>query len=408
MANIKKELKRDSHSTWSKIKHKAYRAGAYIFIAFTTLGHPNLAQANEKNDDTINPDVIENIQFPKREVDYQVDTLAQYNPTIAYFMKNKQSVTQNYYEYMDHNIIQELSTLAHEQKHRDNSKFDLANTPMSLTQQYKSLCHNEISANIVELLQLRQMYIEAKTEQERNDVIDVMSINFKFYADALKSTGEDKIDPFSTSPKDFDNEMSFIANTIQSNWINKKAFSYNKTNVLVVQGTFSVHNYDTLQENDANYQKYLDHAYTIGGLNFSKYMKSDIPCCNPRIVDAQKLIEQNAPRNKVEEEITGKKYSKTVLDKNYTPETYTAYTGNPIYPKWSKNKRVSDIQTAEIFDFSSNALKQYRDYLVVQQASNKHKKYDLKFNKRTQQRAKISKKKVNISNNTYVVTPDML
>ena len=50
----------------------------------------------------------------------------------------------------------------------------------------------------------------------------------------------------------------------------------------------------------------------------------------------------------------------------------------------------------------------YRDYLVVQQASNKHKKYDLKFNKRTQQRAKISKKKVNISNNTYVVTPDML
>ena len=191
MANIKKELKRDSHSTWSKIKHKAYRAGAYIFIAFTTLGHPNLAQANEKNDDTITPDVIENIQFPKREVDYQVDTLAQYNPTIAYFMKNKQSVTQNYYEHMDQNIIQKLSTLAHEQKHRDNSKFDLANTPMSLTQQYKSLCHNEISANIVELLQLRQMYIEAKTEQERNDVIDVMSINFKFYADALKSTGED-------------------------------------------------------------------------------------------------------------------------------------------------------------------------------------------------------------------------
>ena len=411
MSNIKKELKKDSRLTWGQIKHKAYKAGTYLFIVFTTLGHPNLAQANEKNqDDTLPKDIIENIHFPKREIDYQVDTLSKYNPTVAYFMKNKQSVTQNYYQYMDHNPIQQISTLAHEQKHRDNSKFDLANTPMSLIQQYKAQCHNEISANIVELLQLRQMYIEASTDEEKNDIIDVMSTNFQFYVDALKSEDKDKINPLTSSPKEFDREMSFIANTIQTNWMKKNAKTYNYTHTLVVLGTFSVHNYDTLQENNENYQKYINMAYTIGGINFSKYMKNDIDCYNQNIVEAQRLIENNAPRNAIEEKITGQRQYKTVLDRNYIPETYNTYTGSPIYPKWSKTKRVSNIQTTEIYDFSGNSLKEYRDCLEIQQASKKYKKYSLKFNKRTQQRAKMAKKKVNISvnNNTYVVTPDML
>ena len=368
MADIKKELKKDSHSVWSRIKRKTYRAGTYLIIAFTTLGTPDLAQARDKNDNSPANETTEYFTIPKRTIDYQVDTVAQYNPTVAYFMKNRQSITQNYYKYMEHDKIQELSTLAHEQKHRDNSKFDLPNTPMSLTQQYKAQTHNEISASIVELLQLRQMYIEANTKEEQDDIKNAMSANFGFYVEALNSTEKDKIDPLSTSPKDFDKEMSFIINSIKRDWMQKNAKTYNKAHTLVTLGTFSVHNYNTLQ----------------------------------------RLIEQNAPRNKVDELLSGQKSKKTVLDENYTPETYTTYKGKPLYVKWSKTKRVSDILTAEIYDFSGNSLKQYRDYLEIKQASNKNKKSILKFDKRTQQRASMAKKKINIANNTYVITPDML
>ncbi len=408
MVDIKKELKKDSHSVWSRIKRKTYRAGTYLIIAFTTLGTPDLAQARDKNDNSPANETTEYFTIPKRTIDYQVDTVAQYNPTVAYFMKNRQSITQNYYKYMEHDKIQELSTLAHEQKHRDNSKFDLPNTPMSLTQQYKAQTHNEISASIVELLQLRQMYIEANTKEEQDDIKNAMSANFGFYVEALNSTEKDKIDPLSTSPKDFDKEMSFIINSIKRDWMQKNAKTYNKAHTLVTLGTFSVHNYNTLQENEANYQRYLDHVYTIGGINFKHYMTEDINCYNQKVVEAQRLIEQNAPRNKVDELLSGQKSKKTVLDENYTPETYTSYVGRPLYVKWSKTKRVSDILTAEIYDFSGNSLKQYRDYLEIKQASNKNKKSILKFDKRTQQRASMAKKKINIANNTYVITPDML
>ena len=208
--------------------------------------------------------------------------------------------------------------------------------------------------------------------------------------------------------KDFDKEMSFIINSIKDNWMKKNATIYNKSHTLVTYGTFSVHNYNTLQENEANYQRYLDHVYTIGGINFKNYMTEDINCYNQKVVEAQRLIEQNAPRNKVDELLSGQKSKKTVLDENYTPETYTTYKGKPLYVKWSKTKRVSDILTAEIYDFSGNSLKQYRDYLEIKQASNKNKKSILKFDKRTQQRASMAKKKINIANNTYVITPDML
>ena len=410
MENIKKELKKDSHSIWSQIKHKSYRVGTYLIVAFTTLGTPNFAQAKEKEDSFLtSPETTtEYVSIPKRTIDYQVDTVARYNPTVAYFMKNKQSITQNYYQFMDHDQIQELSTLAHEQKHRDNSTFDLPNTPMSLTQHYKAQCHNEISASIVELLQLRQMYIDAKTPEEKQAVMTAMNVNFDFYVDALKSTEKDAINPLSTSPKDFDNEMSFITNSITNKWMKKNAPTYNKAHSLVTQGTFLIHNYNTLQNNDANYQKFLDHVYTIGGINFKNYLTKDIECYNKNIIKAQELIEQNASRNKVEEAITGVKNNKTLWDIDYTPETYTTYLGQPQYATWSLNKRVSEVQTTEVYDFSGNGLKQYRDHLVIQQASLKNKKSILKFNKRTHQRAKLSKKSVNLARNTYVVTPDML
>ena len=401
MSELKKELKRDSHNGWARIK----RLGTCFLVFASTLGTPDLANAKEKDSNISPKENTEHFTLPTRTIDYQVDTVFSYNNVAAYFSKNKQSVTQNHYLYMDHNKIHEISLLAHEQKHRDNSLFDLPNTPMSLEQHYKALCHNEISASIVELLQLRQMYIDAPSQQERNKVIEAMSINFEFYANLLKSTGDNKIDPLSTSPKDFDKEMKLIANYIQQSWMKNRAPTYHKTNNLVVEGVFYIHNYSTLQENDENYQRYLDTVYTIGGINFSKYMNKDIECYAQNVKEAQELIDNNAPRNKVEEKINGRTNNKTVYDTDYKPSTYTSYTGKPIYPQWSKRKRVSEVQYAEIYDFAGTGLKEYRNMLEIQQTANSYKKGIAKLNKRTKQRSKSKKanRPTYTQDNTYAL-----
>jgi hypothetical protein len=392
MSELKKELKRDSHKKWARIK----RLSSCILIFAATLGAPSSANAKEKGSNISTKENTELHTLPTRTIDYQVDTIFTYNNIAAYFSKNKQSVTKNHYLYMDHNKIHETSLLAHEQKHRDNSLFDLPNTPMSLEQHYKALCHNEISASIVELLQLRQMYIEAPSQQERDKVIEAMGINFEFYANLLKSTEDNRIDPLSTSPKDFDKEMKLIANYIQQSWMKNKAPQYHKKNNLVIEGVFCIHNYATLQENNKNYQNYLDTVYTIGGINFSKYMNKDIECYAQNVTEAQKLIDNNASRNKVEEKINGRTNNKTIYDADYKPETYTSYTGTPIYPKWSLRKRVSEIQYAEIYDFAGDGLKQYRDMLEIQQIASSYKKGIAKLNKHIYQRNKPTKTKENI------------
>ena len=125
-------------------------------------------------------------------------------------------------------------------------------------------------------------------------------------------------------------------------------------------------------------------------------MNKDIECYAQNVKEAQQLIDNNAPRNKVEEKINGRTNNKTIYDTDYKPETYTSYKGKPIYPKWSRNKRVSEIQYAEIYDFAGTGLKQYRDMLEIQQIASSYKKGIAKLNKRTHQRGKQIQPKENI------------
>lgn len=234
---------------------------------------------------------------PTKKVDLQVDTLSYTPDAAAYFSPHINTITQNYVIGRDNTFNQSRSTLAHEEKHRNNNAQGLKNMPMSLEEYYKVCCHDEISATICELLQLRQEYIDAKTPEEREKIVHSSSgYKFGYYFDAVKK-GE--INPLSNSPEDFQKEMKFIATKTQEMWMKNHAVNYNDNHVSMTKNFLKVHDSSKLKPNPENYNKALKIAYTIGGIDFSKYMK-DIPCINPSIELADEMIANNRHKTNIE------------------------------------------------------------------------------------------------------------
>ena len=207
-----------------------------------------------------------------RNVDLQVDTIPDMtSPTGAYFISGKNTITLNYKRNNEgwNKWIEGEATLTHEQKHRDNTLKGMHAWPVSPEQAYKLEMHNEISANIAELLSLRQKYLETGDIS----VFDDKGTCFHFYKNAILS-GE--IKPNSPYKEDFDKEMSLIVNGTSKMW--QETFapnSYVKDGVSngVSHGDI---NGKYAKYHDQNYENGKKIAYTIGGVDFTKYMDKDV------------------------------------------------------------------------------------------------------------------------------------
>ena len=328
------------------------------------------------------------IPAPKRTIDYQVDTLQQAALAKSYYYAGTNTITVNYEKNKDNTLNESSSAKAHEQKHRDNHNAGMHNLPMNLEQYYKVCCHDEISATMTELLQLRQEYINAKTDKEREKIINSQSGNrFSYYFNAIKSK---KINPLAQNSADFEKEMRFIAQQTQSMWMKQYSKVYDKAmHISMCQEFFDTHYYKELKSNPQNYEKACKIAYTIGGIDFTKYMK-DIPCINSNIKQIDKMIADCQPRGDVKKSFqtakTGKQINYTASNDtswtdnliSYTKDIFMTkipyyYTGEPKYPEWSPEKRVSPVQTAEIYDFTSPFLKQQQELLAQKEAEEKAK-----------------------------------
>jgi len=245
---------------------------------------------------------------PSRTIDFQTDTIKPggQNSGGAYFSSDKNTITQNYVEGKNNSHSQSRSTLAHEQKHRDNNNaIDRRTVPMSLEQYYKICCYDEISANTCELLQLRQEYLAAKTESDKQKIMKDTP-KFSYYFNAVQNG---TINPESQSPAEFDKEMRFIAVETQKMWMDKYAEWYDKEDYInmnhpaFIKEYFKTKDYQDLAPNDANYNKVCQTYMTCGGIDFSQYLE-DIPCINENIKEADKAIAQKLPRSEVKKHIT--------------------------------------------------------------------------------------------------------
>lgn len=207
-----------------------------------------------------------------RTIDFQVDTLSNETTTGGYFTPNKRTVTLNYQEGNEefNDWSQSPTVLIHEQKHRDNYSQGMYVYALSPEQAYKVDMHDEISANMAALLYLRDEYLKtgnmAVFEQENG--------RFAFYTDAIKK-GE--INPFSSKEEDFDKEMALIVNGTRDMWVRDFAST---DSYLSTGKWYAQHRGEADGKHAAFYDENYDRAkkimYTIGGVDFTKYMDKDV------------------------------------------------------------------------------------------------------------------------------------
>ncbi len=208
-------------------------------------------------------------------IDFQVDTLSQTSSRAGgYFSPGSGTITLNYHE--DDASMQRWeqesreTILYHEQKHRTNKNKGFKSYDINVSpEQYYHLCNaDEVSANMAELIYLREKYI-----QTRNiDVFDEDDKKFSFYKEAVQK-GE--INPLSNNSEDFEKDMALIANGTQKMWKDTFNEQYSKNHISMTKYYLERHK-GSIEPNDKEYQKQLDIAYTLGGVNFKKYLKEDI------------------------------------------------------------------------------------------------------------------------------------
>lgn len=266
-----------------------------------------------------------------KTVSFRVDTIAADRGVGAYFTDHSNSITINYKKGDDtwNEWTQAPSILIHEEKHRSNAKKGMHDYATSVEQEYKLDMHDEISANIAQLIELRQEYLETRDIEifhnkdmpffEENGAIipNKKKDRFKFYTDAIKN-GE--IDPHSTKQADFDKEMSLIANGTQQMWIDKFSLPYEPQSIGRAMSNYQIA-HGRMKPNEEHYRRAKDIAYTIGGVNFGQYMKQDVVCNNKEIKDLDKAIAQGRDNN-----LFGRKLNFPVYQENMDLEQYYKLT----------------------------------------------------------------------------------
>lgn len=222
-------------------------------------------------------------------------------------------------------------TLAHELKHARTECSGVSQLPMNLTQQNIISQYDEISANITELLYVRQMLIDARNsgnKAEEQKIKNIYKESFGYYFEALEK-GDIKLN--ANNSKEFEKEMAFIAQQTQNMWmLNFSQASYLGTFQNWAEYYLQFKDYKDLQENtnaqikihNANFNKAKKEMFTIGGLDFSKYLPS-IGITNNTYASAQERINNNMLREDVISAIgyfnEESSYKKTI-NKALTPE----------------------------------------------------------------------------------------
>lgn len=226
-----------------------------------------------------------------RSIDFQVDTLSNSSSSGAYYTPWRNTITIGHF--LDDESKTRWSgsegTLVHEQKHRDNANQGIYAYAMSVEQAYKVCMHDEISANMAELIYWRNEYIKtgdiAVLEDYRCNSL------FGFYTEAVKS-GE--INPFSNSKEDFDKEMALIANGTRDMWERSYASTQYLDDHCVSAKNYGEKDGKHAEFYDENYERAKKNAYTIGGVDFTQYMDKDVEIPEQgkyEIFSGEKLVE---------------------------------------------------------------------------------------------------------------------
>jgi len=229
---------------------------------------------------------------PQRSVDYALKSLEKHvaggfdatDGTIHFNLP--ENIPQSFATYMNTGGV-----AVHEVGHRDLNETKINELPMGLAQRYQVARIDEITQKLKETLAYRQRLRQAKTEEERQEVINNSSAYFSEYQDAIN---KGIVNPFSDNPKDFQEEMKFIFDSNVDHWMKYTSHAYKKQCMEVTKAHFESHKAEDLAPNDANYELYKKTAFTIGGYDFSQFadrtFDEKIKCDEKSILLADRAI----------------------------------------------------------------------------------------------------------------------
>lgn len=178
----------------------------------------------------------------------------------------------------------------HEAHHKDNNQAGIYHKDLSPEQYIKTMIHDELSCRLVQMLCFRNFYKQFynSTDEDKQLLLEFMceTPEFSAYATAIK---EKKVNPLSSSPQDFNQEMKFIAQTLKkdlSSWLVKYLPNYYgiASNLYISAindltspcGNLAGNIGGRFKENEKAYEENLDACYTISGINFKQWI-GEIP-----------------------------------------------------------------------------------------------------------------------------------
>lgn len=317
------------------VKNKLRKYGLISLICLTGGLSPYLGRKTQNNQEksptpveqAVSQDLsdinkIDSIVFEGevRDIVYQTDTLAV--PPFANSYCYGTTIIRNFVP--DHKGYElELAILVHEQKHADNYSKGFRSLQMTPSQYAKLCAHDEISANLCQLLTLRYEYLGAPTPEARKDVINkYKKTKFSYYFEAIE---KGIIFPESREEVDKKQEWSFIYNETSKMWMRDLWPRYLPSITGMVERYLNRCNPDVSEAvQKKGYEKALKIMYgNIGGVDFRKYMEKDIDLDNHTFEMMDDFVKVNVFKGDKKEYLEGVRKQISTIKKKYgklTPE----------------------------------------------------------------------------------------
>ncbi|MBO5038531.1 MAG: hypothetical protein J6C85_03635 [Alphaproteobacteria bacterium] len=211
---------------------------------------------------TVKPVEIKN---PVATIAYYTDTLHQATSTLLMYNKGK---IIRYYVENHGSFYLKLPYVVHEDWHRHNFKSGFkVNSKLSPYEYYKLCIQDEMTANLAAILTARYEYLCAK---DKKAVINKYENTYMgFYFKAIK---EKKFIPQAVAISF--QERAFLANGVKKMWLETYYEHYAPKLYRMIPRY--IERRDLYPSNHILYKKYVSFFWTIGGIDFSKYLESDI------------------------------------------------------------------------------------------------------------------------------------
>ena len=233
------------------------------------------------------------VKNPSVQITYQTDTLKKHSSILLYNLNNH---IYRHYRKGDSSYRMRMHLFVHENWHSHNNNLNFRMKIFS-PYEYRKLCiHDEISAC---LCSLNSLIIEYNLTDKKEEFLKYFANPNNLFSFYFKEVANGNIDPFSTNPSMIEKDRKLRVNGMINNWMRRiyKGYAGSQQRMLLnYTKRIGIH-----KSQDKAYKKALNHMYSMGGINFWKYVDKDIKVNDNSILNSLNKIKSlpNSGKNLV-------------------------------------------------------------------------------------------------------------